>query len=86
MQNMNKSALASNIRRSNNCPLIENQSFFWLAETFWSADIRLASTDGLAAPAENRDRAELSVEFMGALPLLAGQGKTRPSPCGQSKL
>jgi hypothetical protein len=69
MQNANRSAIASNIRLSSNISLVENQTFFWPAET------RLVSSDGLVAPAENHDRAELSVEPIGAFRLLAGWQK-----------
>jgi hypothetical protein len=79
MQNANRSAIASNIRLSSNTSLIESQTPFWPAET------RLASSDGLVAPAENRDRGELSVELIGAFRLLAGLAKARSSPCGKSK-
>jgi hypothetical protein len=77
IQNVNKSAIASNIRLSSNISLIDNRSFFWPGET------RLASSDGLVASAESRDR-EPSVELIGAFHLLAGVKNTLVT-CGKSK-
>src|SRR5215470_9282826 len=83
-QNPNMSTIANNIRLSSNSFLIENHSFFRSPETFLSAETRLASSDGLVAPAKNRDRAELSVELIGVFHLRLVWQNTAITAC-QSK-